>query len=362
MKLTKTKEAVKITRDFPGLLKAEFNHVIKETRGSCVFTGPRIPEVEWHAILSFFRWTSKTSHSESQVRLYVNMKENTWTSWAYPQEARSGMSAREVNNDDAKKQREQFKETDGWVYFGTVHHHCSGGAFQSGTDEANERDQDGLHITVGMMASPRHDMHCRFYLGGYCFDPDMSDFWDIGKDMARLLPSDMHDRIARHQMCDVIEVGYPKQWEQNLIEVKWERGDFSHNKSDGLATAGFYSGYGGTGAPSKHNRDQPPWVRARRAVQALCKEANDSGIHPDGIEKLVGELNSDPWCKSIIDQCVGEGVEIGDLWTAFPVQGMDQEPDQKQGRHKPGKQVGAPPKEINDKANPYDREAGFSTE
>ncbi len=33
----------------------------------------------------------------------------------------------------------------------SAHHHCSASAFQSGTDEENERGQDGLHITVGRM-------------------------------------------------------------------------------------------------------------------------------------------------------------------------------------------------------------------
>jgi len=108
----------------------------------------------WHQVMSFFRWTNKVMDSESQVRLYVNTKLGRWGAWAFPQEARTGMSAREIATPETPEQAvERFalwesQPSSDWVYFCTVHHHCSASAFQSHTDEENEKGQDGLHITV----------------------------------------------------------------------------------------------------------------------------------------------------------------------------------------------------------------------
>jgi hypothetical protein len=91
----------------------------------------------WHQVLSFFRWTHKEMNSESQVRLYVNPKLGRWGAWAFPQVARTGMSAREMPTPETpEKAQERFaswqsEPSDDWLYFGTVHHHCSASAFQA---------------------------------------------------------------------------------------------------------------------------------------------------------------------------------------------------------------------------------------
>ena len=144
MKLTKLAAGeLNQTKDVPGLLSCRIDYEIKTGKGKLDYTGPKFTPEMWHQVLSFFRWTDKEMDSESQVRLYVNTKLGRWGAWAFPQEARTGMSAREIVTTETPEQAvERFaswgSEPSGdWLYFCTVHHHCSASAFQSGTDEEN---------------------------------------------------------------------------------------------------------------------------------------------------------------------------------------------------------------------------------
>src|ERR1700744_1027595 len=169
----------KVTDDasIPNLLTCEIEYEIKDAKGSVGYIGPKIPAELWYQITSFFKWTYDTAKSESQVRLFVSPTLGQWQAFAFPQEAKTGMTTTELDNDDSKAQRAALNlNPPDWYLFGTVHHHCGMNAFASGTDEENERDQDGLHITVGHMGSPKYDIHCRLWRRGMKVDPDMSWF------------------------------------------------------------------------------------------------------------------------------------------------------------------------------------------
>jgi hypothetical protein len=103
-----------------------------------------------------------------------------------------------------------------------VHHHCSASAFQSSTDEQNEWNQDGLHLTVGRMDQERHDLHARFYLGGNGYEPDLSLFWPIDPELAEQVPASLHHYLAIHQLGAKVTVAFPDQWRENLVETALE--------------------------------------------------------------------------------------------------------------------------------------------
>ncbi len=109
------------------------------------------------------------------------------------------------------------------VYFGTAHHHCSASAFQSSTDEQNEWNQDGLHLTVGRMDAEQHEVHARFYLGGNAYEPDLSRFWAVDPGLAALLPPEVLPVVARFQMGAKVTLDFPDAWRANLIEARVER-------------------------------------------------------------------------------------------------------------------------------------------
>jgi hypothetical protein len=230
MKLIKiNKSQVNETKEVPGLIGCRMEYEVKSARGKLDYVGPKFPPVMWYQVMSFFRWTHKEMDSESQVRLYVNPKLGRWGAWAFPQEARTGMSARELPQPETPAQaRERFaswgsEPSDDWLYFGTAHHHCSAGAFQSGTDEWNEWNQDGLHLTVGGMDADRHDLHARFYLDGNGFEPDLSRFWPVDPDLGAKVPAGMLAELARFQMGEKITVDFPDAWRRNVVEVEIEK-------------------------------------------------------------------------------------------------------------------------------------------
>lgn len=215
-------------KSVPGLLNLTLEHEVKSTKYTFRWEGPKISREEWQQVLAFFKWTYDTTKSESQVRLYVNHREGvrTWRAWAFPQKANTGMTARELDTPEAQTQRAQFGDADGWLYFGTVHHHCSASAFQSGTDLANEQNQDGIHITVGHMDKEQHDIDARMYIGGRSLEMNLAMFWDTTGVMTSLpawihdlLPKDASHRAAKRQMGEPAPADcvFPEQWKQNLI-------------------------------------------------------------------------------------------------------------------------------------------------
>ncbi len=223
--------AAKITqfKEADGLFSCAFTHTIKETSADMAYTGPKFSVSMWEQILSFFAWTYEECKSESQVRLYVNARLNEWRAWAMPQEHGTGMTARELDTPATATQRAQFRDSEGWVYLGTVHHHCASTAFQSSTDKNNETTQDGIHITVGLIDKAIKDIHVRFYQNGCEFEVDLSKFWELSEDElagAQLMANKYNVKISLHDLAlgqmksanDDVE--FPEQWKRNLIRVE----------------------------------------------------------------------------------------------------------------------------------------------
>lgn len=226
MKILEARAELVEQKSYPGLFDCKMTHKIKETSASFNYTGPKFTVEMWDEILAFFKWTYAKTHGESQVRLFVHPTEG-WRAWAFPQEAGCGLATTELpDNPETKTQRAQFN--DEWILYGTVHHHCSVSAFQSGTDTNNEKDQEGIHITVGDMDKDVHTLHFRFYYKGCKFQPDMAGFWDVGqevRDKAKELAEYFNikvdlNTVAELQMSQTCgkDAKFPEQWMANLIE------------------------------------------------------------------------------------------------------------------------------------------------
>lgn len=217
---------VKMLKEIPGLYTCLISGSVSNATAEFEWNGPKIPKEVWHEILAFFRWTYEESSSESQVRLFVNTQSQTWRGWAFPQKANTGMSAQEQDTEETKIQRAQFKPSEGWRYFGTVHHHCSASAFQSSTDESNEKSQDGIHITVGSMNKSQYDLHHRFYLGGNLIQIGLDELWEMETDLETVPPA-LKPLITDETIKYLIrsEMGvpppkdypFPEVWRTNVI-------------------------------------------------------------------------------------------------------------------------------------------------
>lgn len=234
-------------KQFAGVFTCLLEHEVTKTKATFNWTGPKIKPELWAQVMEFFEWTYATEKSEAQVRLYVH-RQHGWVAWAFPQEGGTGMTSKELPMDapECIEQRKQFLPEEGWLYWGTVHHHCSASAFQSGVDEHNESSQEGIHITVGYMDKAMRDLHFRMYLGKHKFEPMMEHFWQLddallakAEDMfqtfgirpdlnkaARICMS--QNSTALYNLCNPIwvpvagETLFPPQWKENYRVKRWQ--------------------------------------------------------------------------------------------------------------------------------------------
>ncbi len=220
---------IKQVKQIPSLMTCIFEHAVQETTAKYEWEGPKMNlpnRAWWDEVMAFFEWTQREHHSEAQVRVYVNATTREWKAWAFPQRGRTGMTTRELeDHPQTAIQRAQFG--DQWVYYCTIHHHCSGSAFQSSTDTSNEIGQDGIHITIGKVGSQHYDIHARVYQSRYHLPAvGLHSFWDvtaiknsIPAHLKSLLPEDVDARLAAFEMCipPAAETTFPELWKENYI-------------------------------------------------------------------------------------------------------------------------------------------------
>ncbi len=322
----------------PGLLAGVIDYEIKSGNSNVHWTGPRIPAELWHQVLAFFKDTFDRTKAECQVRLYVNTITNTWAAWAYPQEAAYSMAIKEMpDHPQFAADRAQFKEDDGWIWLGTAHHHCAGTAFQSGTDKhgtggMGETQQDGLHITIGSLHLDKYDIHARFYFDQAEFDPDLSEFWDVGNGIRDLIPKDFNgvllwDGMARTQMCKPAPAGttYPEQWKQNILEVRkvgmgFQNGSANNSSVCSPSPTVGWNGHSNTTSDDKH-RGMTIMQRREHALsmaKRLCKMENTTD---DERNASFVFLRKDPTVQAILKAAIEYQLPIFDIVQEFEWEG-----------------------------------------
>lgn len=267
---------------------------------SIAWVGSQIPISIWHQITAFFEVQFDKTGGEGQVRLFYNPKTGEWKAWAFPQEWSSGMTTKEIaDHPDRAKQSEALGAD--FVCYGSVHHHCRGGAFQSGTDTEDERSQNGLHITVGHIGANEYDLDGRVYFGGIkynCVWPvwfaatETPEWVNLLKGKNREDALNLIYAVNWTEAERVLKVPapkntlFPKAWIDNLIKTQWNGG--GHNgrtfRSEGSPT--YQGGYG-----SHYGTRQlsciPTPVQFKTTVEALLRE---SGMPEGTVQSLLEEV------------------------------------------------------------------------
>ena len=230
------------------------------------------------------------------------------------------MSAREIPTQETPEQAvERFaswnSEPSGdWRYFCTVHHHCSASAFQSGTDEANERNQDGLHLTVGRLDAERHDLHARFYLNENCFEPDLSAFWPLDPALAAQVPPTLHHELARYQMVEKVVVDFPDAWRKNIVEVFADGHQAHGHRADDLRLGSHQLQ---TNRWESRALDIPDWLRASHALREISARCGASSLSEEdclaALHHLAESLDENPAFSLILAACLRHQVSPQDL-------------------------------------------------
>jgi hypothetical protein len=209
---------------------------ITEASPSMRWTGAKIPDAVWQQIVSFFQWSYEETKSETQVRLMLNTDTGEFKAHAFPQKYGTGMTAKELSdNPDYERQLNEQMAGGNWIKFGTAHHHCSTGAFQSGTDSADETEM-GIHITLGNINSPAHTIHARVSLtipgtlaedgsvaskASHAYYTAVLSDWFHAPPLPMPLPESIREDIVKYQLCTPVpkdRLQFPPGWAENLIK------------------------------------------------------------------------------------------------------------------------------------------------
>lgn len=214
------------TELYDGWTKRPAENIVARWKGGKISLQNFMPLVE------FLR--AKSLDHEITAVLYYNKQTGEWKPWVYPQEFGTGLSVRSLpDHPETDRQKRQYFPDESWTRAGTVHSHCKISAFQSATDEADERDI-GLHITFGKIDQPVIDMHARFVAehNGGAFPAALDTFFDIatlsfipGPAPGVVMPNFSIEKWLTAARMEI--PSWPKEWEANLIEKKQTKLSFS---------------------------------------------------------------------------------------------------------------------------------------
>lgn len=180
------------------------------------WNGGMIPFELWEQIVAFMRWTQKEFKGEGHCTLFYNLNTKEWKAWPFPQQP-MGMTVKLLENDPQYAiDRKQFGSD--WVMAGSVHHHCEASAFQSGTDSADEKDKEGIHITVGHVLKETVDLHARKVMNGAMHECSLAEFI-AEPEYVGFIPKWLRkttDTNWKEVYGNVTNRDFPEEWKPNV--------------------------------------------------------------------------------------------------------------------------------------------------
>ena len=144
----------------------EITHLPK-TAGHLWSDIPKIPADTIAQVLSFFRAIYERQHSEAMV--YLTYKDGEYRVFVPPQTASGG---------GVKATLDLAHIADGWAIAGSIHSHCNFSAFHSGTDTHDADGHDGIHMTIGNIASDTPSFATMLSFNKVRWDIDFTDATD----------------------------------------------------------------------------------------------------------------------------------------------------------------------------------------
>jgi hypothetical protein len=207
---------------------------IDESLPTMTWKGGKIPFAMWQQMSAFFRHTFETKRSESQLRLFYHESMQQWRTGPLPQRFPSGMTTKELSDHPLYESTKAVLMEGGYAQWGTAHHHCEAGAFQSGTDTKDEETTMGLHLTLGDMGKNMHSFHARVVVivpgtlgpDGKVAKPatsvqyaaDILDWFEMPEPLPGWLPLDIQRGALMHALCLPSEAPFPDEWKTMLID------------------------------------------------------------------------------------------------------------------------------------------------
>jgi hypothetical protein len=184
-----------IRKDFEGFLVSEIQELENIKWNS--------NKIEWSSIqevISFFLWQHRTFKTESQLRL-LRHENGSFIFIPFYQYIETGLQSNEVKDSIENTRLTEHYLKNGYHFFGSIHHHCSVNAFQSGTDYQDEIKINGFHFTIGNLDQKKLGLHGRFVFRGICYKIDLLeifenlDFLEIDNIPVNIFPFEWTERL-----------------------------------------------------------------------------------------------------------------------------------------------------------------------
>ena len=240
-------------------------HTFPPVNPKPVWKGPLIPFDMWHNILSWCYTSWDHFRSETMCFLYFNETDKVWVWGILPQKTK-GMT---VSADPSHPRQAEIRKQLPDLQFGTVHHHCTSGAFASGTDQDDEKDREGLHFTIGNMDKDILSLHCRLTLGGVTTTLPSHQFISPSPQIPADLPKTIQQTC--HEAYCTLRPPLDKEKWTPYFELVTRPAPVVSPSWQNSYTPGYFSNhYSGFGAGVNHQ--QP-------------KKTNGSGLVDERVEK-----------------------------------------------------------------------------
>ena len=102
---------------------------------------------------------------------------------------------------------------DGWKTAGTIHSHCTSTAFHSGTDDDDEKQFDGVHLTIGKVMSDPVEIAYSLMIQGKRFKMKREDIIDEPPEAE--FPEEWMDEITKKTYAGTVVAGFTSHYPYN---------------------------------------------------------------------------------------------------------------------------------------------------
>jgi hypothetical protein len=122
------------------------------------------------------------------------------------------------------------------LQFGTVHNHVNISAFQSGTDELDEMEKEGFHITIGECDEEIVDIHVRAIMEQEQYDINIADIVEL-PDWMQSVPEKYQkhlvvDKLFSVSLDDYDEKSVAELYDPQLTKVSKNVVSYPRNKKN----------------------------------------------------------------------------------------------------------------------------------
>jgi len=179
------------------IIKVDKISILNDIKEDATLKIEKIPAMSFSKIVKFYKDIYNKYRSEAVVLLHYN-ENKKWFKLQIPNQNVSHGSAIYENR----------KTIENYQLIGTIHSHGSMSAFHSSVDDNDERNFDGLHITVGRVDEFNLDISCSIVVNGKRFIVSPLNYIEG----ITIVPSSMQLESACRYQLNVPLYQYNKKW------------------------------------------------------------------------------------------------------------------------------------------------------